>query len=243
VDDVDDASPRPPREALQVQTDERLVTLPLILGSGCLVAVVLLIVGLVAAALFIPRLTERAETPPPTVRETSGPPRLPGGRLPGRPIMLQVAGPGIGDKAPEINGEDLDGLAFKLSDFQGRVVVLVFWADSSPLCRESYPLQRRLVQRLDKQPFVLLGINRDADREHAKQVVRNEHLSWRSWWDGGQRVGPISRRWSIRDVPTTFVLDSKGVIRLKSEGMPAEALLGQTVDDLLREVPHEKRKE
>jgi peroxiredoxin len=218
------------------------VNWPLILGSGCLVAVVFLVVGLVAAALFIPRLTERAETPPPTVQETSSPERPPG-RFPLRPMMLPLAGPGIGDQAPEISGEDLDGFAFKLSDFHGRVVVLVFWADSSPLCRESYPLERRLVQRLDKQPFVLLGINRDADREHAKQVLRNEHLSWRSWWDGGQRIGPISRRWFIRNVPTTFVLDSKGVIRLKSEGMPAAAVLDQTVDDLLREVPQAKRKE
>ena len=35
----------------------------------------------------------------------------------------------IGQVAPEIEGEDLDGQAFKLSDYRGKVVVLDFWGD------------------------------------------------------------------------------------------------------------------
>ena len=35
----------------------------------------------------------------------------------------------IGKVAPEIEGEDLDGVAFKLSDYRGKVVVLDFWGD------------------------------------------------------------------------------------------------------------------
>ena len=33
-----------------------------------------------------------------------------------------------GKLAPEIDGEDLDGKRFKLSDYRGKVVLLVFWA-------------------------------------------------------------------------------------------------------------------
>lgn len=35
----------------------------------------------------------------------------------------------IGMPAPDIAGEDLDGKAFKLSDYKGKVVVLDFWGD------------------------------------------------------------------------------------------------------------------
>ena len=34
----------------------------------------------------------------------------------------------VGDPAPEIEGEDLDGKKFKLSDYRGKVVFLDFWA-------------------------------------------------------------------------------------------------------------------
>ena len=35
----------------------------------------------------------------------------------------------VGMAAPEIEGDDLDGVAFKLSDYRGNVVVLDFWGD------------------------------------------------------------------------------------------------------------------
>jgi cytochrome oxidase Cu insertion factor (SCO1/SenC/PrrC family) len=35
----------------------------------------------------------------------------------------------IGKLAPEIEGEDIDGVPFKLSDYRGKVVVLDFWGD------------------------------------------------------------------------------------------------------------------
>ena len=37
------------------------------------------------------------------------------------------SGPRIGEPAPEIAGEDTDGVPFVLSDYRGKVVVLVFW--------------------------------------------------------------------------------------------------------------------
>ena len=36
---------------------------------------------------------------------------------------------GIGNVAPDIEGTDLDGVAFKLSDYKGKVVFLDFWGD------------------------------------------------------------------------------------------------------------------
>lgn len=38
-----------------------------------------------------------------------------------------TVGTNIGQLAPEISGEDVDGVAFKLSDYRGKVVVLDFW--------------------------------------------------------------------------------------------------------------------
>ena len=35
----------------------------------------------------------------------------------------------IGKVAPEIEGEDIDGVAFKLSDYRGKVVVIDFWGN------------------------------------------------------------------------------------------------------------------
>jgi cytochrome oxidase Cu insertion factor (SCO1/SenC/PrrC family) len=43
--------------------------------------------------------------------------------------MVDNTGPSVGSVAPTIEGEDVDGARFQLSDYRGKVVVLDFWGD------------------------------------------------------------------------------------------------------------------
>ena len=56
-----------------------------------------------------------------TVRVTAAPEKLRG--------AAALDGAPIGKAAPEIEWEDLDGKAFKLSDYRGKVVLLDFWGN------------------------------------------------------------------------------------------------------------------
>jgi hypothetical protein len=96
-----------------------------------------------------------------------------------------------------------------------------------------YPHERSLVQRLADKPFAILGINSDADREALKKVLDKEHITWRSWWDGGNTEGPIASRWNVFGWPTIYVLDAKGIIRYR--GVIQEKL-DDAVDVLLKEM-------
>ncbi len=44
-------------------------------------------------------------------------------------ILFEAANLQIGMKAPDIEGKDTDGVAFKLSDYKGKVIMLDFWGD------------------------------------------------------------------------------------------------------------------
>jgi aminopeptidase N len=44
-------------------------------------------------------------------------------------MQLQAMNLKVGRVAPDIIGEDLDGVSFKLSDYRGKVVMLDFWGD------------------------------------------------------------------------------------------------------------------
>jgi hypothetical protein len=94
-----------------------------------------------------------------------------------------------------------------------------------------YPHERSLVQRLDGKPFAILGINSDSGRKGLKEVLEKEHITWRSWWDGGSTEGPIATRWNVKGWPTIYVLDDRGVIRYKDVQGNA---LDKAVDALLK---------
>src|SRR5919201_3550715 len=96
-----------------------------------------------------------------------------------------------------------------------------------------YPHERSLVKRLEGQPFALLGINSDSNREAIKKTIEKEQLSWRHWWDGGGTSGPIATKWNVSGWPTIYVLDAKGVIRYKD--VRGEEM-DKAVDTLLKEL-------
>ena len=79
-----------------------------------------------------------------------------------------------------------------------------------------YQHERSLVKRLEGQPFALLGINSDRDREALKKVMKKQGITWRSFWDGGSTRGPIASAWNVKGWPTIYVLDHEGVIRYKN---------------------------
>lgn len=119
----------------------------------------------------------------------------------------------IGQAAPELIGEDIDGAPIRLSDFRGKVVVVSFW----PTAPAAYMLafqEQDLVAAMKGRPFVLLGANvEENDRAKAKEAATQEGITWRSFWAGG-RDGAILRKWHSRDWrPTVYTIDEKGIIR------------------------------
>jgi peroxiredoxin len=136
----------------------------------------------------------------------------------------------VGKTAPEIEGKDLDGRKFKLSDYRGKVVVLFFCGHWCGPCRQMNPSKQELVKRHAGKPFALLEVNSDNDPDEWKAMMKRQGFTWRCWADGGQE-GPISQGWNVQAWPTVFILDERGVIRYKEL---RDELMGKAVDELLR---------
>jgi hypothetical protein len=99
-----------------------------------------------------------------------------------------------------------------------------------------YPHERSLVKDLADKPFAILGINSDTDREALKKTVKEEQITWRSFWNGPEGTsGPISTKWNVHGWPSIYILDGKGVIRYKSVGAN-EKQIDATIEKLLKEV-------
>ncbi|TWU43660.1 Regulatory protein BlaR1 [Rubripirellula tenax] len=132
-----------------------------------------------------------------------------------------------GRSAPDIEGTDAEGKTFRLSDYRGRVVVLMFTANWCGPCVAMYPENRKLSERLSGKPFALLAVS---DSEQSTYNYDRGEATWRMMFDG--RGGPIATQWNVDSFPTTFVLDHHGVIRHR--GLRGEEL-AKAVDELLVE--------
>lgn len=138
----------------------------------------------------------------------------------------------IGGVAPDFDAVDGEGVAFKLSDYRGKVVLLDFWGFWCGPCVASLPHVRTLTERLKDAPFAVIGVNTDDNKERFQQQVKARLVTWRNAFTGG-KDNPISRRYRIGGYPTMLVIDHEGVIRRRYLGMTTPRELDRSIDELL----------
>lgn len=109
-----------------------------------------------------------------------------------------------------------------------------------------YPHERSLVKTMEGKPFVLLGVNSDRDKDKLRERMKEEQISWRSWWDGGNTGGPIASQFNVHGWPTLYILDHRGIIRHRYVGFPGPEKFDAAVNALVEtatqeaEAPKEK---
>jgi thiol-disulfide isomerase/thioredoxin len=143
---------------------------------------------------------------------------------------------GIGKVAPEVEGPDVEGRALRLSDYRGKVVVLIFSGNWCGPCRAMYPHERELIKQMKDRPFALLSVNTDPSRDTLRDSIRSGEITWRCWWEGGDNR-PNCTRYRVEAFPTIYVLDPAGVIRAKDVRGKA---LEVAVERLLKEADEAK---
>ncbi len=76
------------------------------------------------------------------------------------------------------------------------------------------PHERSLVEKFAGRPFAIVGVNSDVDRQRTLARQEAAGVSWRSFWDGGGKRGPIATAWNVRGWPTFFLIDQEGILRM-----------------------------
>ena len=139
----------------------------------------------------------------------------------------------IGKAAPDILGEDIDGVPFKLSDYRGKVVVLSFWGTWCGACMNELPHEREIAVRLKDKPFALVGVNSDPNKEQVKATTEKQRITWRSFWCGEKGTdGEIPRAWNVQGWPTVYVIDHTGIIRAKQvAGLGMDRIVDRLIED------------
>lgn len=135
------------------------------------------------------------------------------------------------DSAPEVTLEFFDGTTQRLSDFEGKPVVLNFWASWCPACISEMPFFADVHRRLGEQ-VEFIGVNmQEADLEAAVQLVEQTTVEYRLAHDPD---GAIFNEFGGIAMPTTVFITSDGsVARVHSGTIFADDLTRIIESELL----------
>jgi peroxiredoxin len=115
-----------------------------------------------------------------------------------------------GSLAPDFQLRDLGGDWVNLSDYQGQVVLINFWATWCSPCREEMPIFQSYYESFAELGFVILAVSSDSLDREVEDFRDDLGLSFPILIDSREDVQDLYRIWTY---PTTFILDREGIIR------------------------------
>lgn len=119
--------------------------------------------------------------------------------------------------APDMVLKDLDGQTVSLTRLKGKVVVVNFWATWCPPCRREFPSMARLRKHFSDKTLVVLAVNEGESTETIDSFISQLDAP------PGFLVlldpeGDAMAFWTVRGLPTTFILDKRGRIAYRAIG-------------------------
>ena len=119
-----------------------------------------------------------------------------------------------GELAPDFTAPSVNGSNVTLSEITktNTVTLLDFWAAWCRPCRIENPNLVRLYKKYNQDGFDIIGVSLDRTKEQWEQAIVDDDLPWTqvsnlSFWND-----PIARRYSIRAIPQSYLIDNTGTV-------------------------------
>ena len=127
----------------------------------------------------------------------------------------------VGDKAPAVLGVNQDGKEIKLSDYQGKKIVLYFYPkDNTPGCTAQACNLRDNYEDLQQAGYEVIGVSADSQKSHQNFIAKHE-LPFELIADTEKTLSELFGTWGEKSMygrsymgmfRTSFIIDEQGVI-------------------------------
>jgi thiol-disulfide isomerase/thioredoxin len=129
---------------------------------------------------------------------------------------------------PDIHVKEwIDQQPTKLSELRGRVVLLDFWATWCGPCRVTFPRLQSWHETYKNKGLVILGVTNFFGHAEGRQLTRAQEMDYLREFKKKFRLpygfaiadsDENDRNYVVSSIPTTFLIDRRGVVRFISVG-------------------------
>lgn len=128
-------------------------------------------------------------------------------------LISEKANSFVGKQAPEIALRNPDGKVFKLSELQGKLVLLDFWASWCGPCRKENPNVVNVYNKFRDKGFTVYSVSLDGNRDAWMRAIKSDKLDWpyhvselKEW------ESSAATAYNVSGIPASYLIDKNGVI-------------------------------
>jgi len=128
----------------------------------------------------------------------------------------QARSPLLGRPVPQVAGAGLDGQPVALSSYQGKYVLVNFFATWCVPCQQEHPeLQRWMSRHAAKGDATVFGVVFDDTAANARTFMRTNGGAWPVVADPS---GDVALNFGVRGPPESFLVGPDGIVLAKFIG-------------------------
>lgn len=125
-------------------------------------------------------------------------------------IARTKAQPSIGQQAYEIILPDTKGKIQKLSDHNGKIILIDFWASWCGPCRRANPGLAAIYSKYKDRGFEIFGVSIDDEKNAWKKAIAVDRITWKQVNASGGWDAPVALQWKLEQIPASFLIDQDG---------------------------------
>lgn len=150
-----------------------------------------------------------------------------------RPTDFSAVPERVSFDAPDLGLLDLSGQRHVLSDYAGQVVLVNLWATWCPPCIAEMPNLQRFYEAHAAERFIVIAVEDGDPVSDVRSFVSAHDLTFPIWLDPGHEAA--SRAFKTSNLPSSYVVDRAGKVRLMWFGAISETNLERYVTPLIEE--------
>jgi cytochrome c biogenesis protein CcmG/thiol:disulfide interchange protein DsbE len=97
--------------------------------------------------------------------------------------------------------------ALDLAGYEGKVVVLDFWASWCVPCRRSFPWWNTMQAKYADEGLVIIGVNLDNDLQEAEKFLEEFSADFKIYYDQDKA---LAKQYGVQAMPSTYILGRDG---------------------------------
>lgn len=140
--------------------------------------------------------------------------------------------PKIGDKYVDFSMTNEKGELINLSDFDGKLFLLDFWASWCGPCKEEYPALKKAYSKFKTDGFEIISISEDQTKESWIKAIDKNELNWVNLWQAGGNKADPYLIYGINGIPDNFLINEKGIIVARN--LRGEKLISEIEKNLVK---------